>query len=260
MHGFCPLTSGSKGNSIFLGTDKTRILIDAGGSFSSLQKRLEEIGVAIETIEAVLVTHEHGDHIQSLALLAERCRIPIFANAATAKGIATYFAKREALPRFKLFATGEPFSFADIEIHPFSVPHDTFDPVGFAIHAEGRKLGFCTDLGYVTSLVRRELQKCHYLYVEANHQPSMVHSSNRPSVYKDRVLGRQGHLSNQECSELVSSLYHPELQHIHLAHLSGECNVPELALRIVREGLLALGHEVPLSIAHQDRVSEPVLF
>ncbi|HLB52229.1 MAG TPA: MBL fold metallo-hydrolase [Chlamydiales bacterium] len=260
MYGFCPLASGSKGNAIFLGTKKTRILIDAGGSLLSLQKRLSELDVAIETLDAVLVTHEHIDHIQALCLLSERYQVPIFANAETAKGIVSYFKERATSQKFKIFTTGETFSFADLEIHPFSIPHDTLDPVGFTIRHEGLKLGFCADLGMVTPLVRKELQGCRYLYVEANHQPSMVHSSHRPAVYKERVLGKQGHLSNEECRDLILSVYNKDLQHIHLAHLSSECNVPELALRTVQEGLHLHGQEVDVSIAYQDRVSKPIHF
>lgn len=258
MRGFCPLASGSKGNSIFFGTDQTRLLIDAGGSFLSLQKRLQEINVSIDTIDAVLVTHEHTDHIQALALLAKKHNIPIFANAETAKAIISSFKDKNLASHFKIFSTGEPFCFADLEIHPFSIPHDTLDPVAFTIYTQSHKIGFCADLGYVTSLVQKELQECDYLYLEANHQVSMVHSSHRPMVYKERVLGKQGHLSNQECADLLMKIMHPKLKHVHLAHLSSECNLPEIALQIVSESLQKIGALTELSIAHQDKVSKAI--
>ena len=108
--------------------------------------------------------------------------------------------------------------------------------MGFIIRTGGLKLGFCTDLGFVTSLVSNQLQGCDYLYVEANHEPSMVHASARPKIYKQRVLSRQGHLSNEECAKLIELIYHKDLKHVHLAHLSNECNAPEAALkRIIEE-------------------------
>lgn len=257
MFGFCPLASGSKGNSIFLGTKQTRVLIDAGLSCTALEKRLEEIGVELQTIQAVLITHEHIDHIQGIRSLIKKLQIPILTNAETAKGICSILGTR---PRFKIFTTGETFSFGDLEVHPFSIPHDTLDPVGFTIRTGGIKLGFCADLGYVTSLVRRNLEGADYLYLEANHQPSMVHACSRPRVYKERVLGRQGHLSNEDCANLLVSIHHEKLKHVHLAHLSSECNAPELALKIVREALLSNGKNVDLSISFQEKISKKILF
>ena len=123
--------------------------------------------------------------------------------------------------------------------------------------AMGYKFGFCADLGHATSLVRQMLEKCDYLYLEANHQPSMVHASHRPLIYKQRVLGKQGHLSNEECAELLTALCHQRLRHVYLAHLSSECNSEELALKIAREALATINQEVAVSIAYQDRVSDP---
>lgn len=255
MIGFCPLASGSKGNCIYFGTAQTRILIDAGISAGAVVKKLAEIQVDIKTIQAVLITHEHTDHIRGIPLLSERWNIPVLANAETAKGIVQSLNFR---PKFKIFTTGEPFSFGDLEIFPFSIPHDTLDPVGFVILALGYKFGFCADLGHVTSLVRKMLEKCDYLYIEANHQPSMVHASARPAIYKQRVLGKQGHLSNEECARLLSALCHKGLKHVHLAHLSSECNSEELALKIAKDALSSLNDDVSLSIAYQDRISDSV--
>jgi phosphoribosyl 1,2-cyclic phosphodiesterase len=257
MKGFCPLASGSKGNAIFLGTDRTRILIDAGISGANLEKRLSTLGVDLNTIAAILITHEHTDHIQGLGNLAEKLKIPVFSNAETAKGICAALKIR---PRFKIFTTGEPFEFEDLEIHPFTIPHDTLDPVAFTIRTGSLKLGFCTDLGCATSLVKKQLEDCDYLYLEANHQPSMVHASHRPLIYKQRVLGRQGHLSNETCASLLASVFHPDLRHVHLAHLSSECNHPELALKTVRELLASQNKSVELSIAYQEQNSKPIVF
>ncbi len=249
---FCPLASGSKGNCLYLSTAKIKILIDAGLSAKATSVRLASLGVRLEEIQAILITHEHTDHIKGLSVLGSRYGIPIFANSDTARGIIA--ASGSALP-FKIFSTGETFSFGDLEIHPFSIQHDTLDPVAFTIRAGNTKLGICTDLGCVTTLVRSQLQSCHFLFVEANHQPSMVHACNRPLIYKQRVLSRQGHLSNEECADLVASVMHSELKHIYLAHLSSECNHPELALNIVREKIESLSAKPGLSIAYQDAPS-----
>ncbi|MEI6242632.1 MAG: MBL fold metallo-hydrolase [Chlamydiota bacterium] len=257
MKGFCPLASGSKGNVIFLGTENTRILIDAGCSGKQIETRLKEIDVSLQDIDAILITHEHADHINGLKVLAGRKKIPVLANRETLQGI---YRNIGFLPPCKLFTTNEPFQFRDLKIFPFSIQHDTLDPVGFVIETDGLRLGFCTDLGFVTTLVTRSLSRCHYLYLESNHQPSMVYSSNRSTLYKQRVLSKQGHLSNEACGSLLSAVFHPDLRHVHLAHLSSECNTPEVALMVVKTILERNGQEVDISIAHQDKISKKILF
>jgi phosphoribosyl 1,2-cyclic phosphodiesterase len=253
MEGFCPLASGSKGNCIYLGTKRTKILVDAGISAKAIKNKLAQIHVDLADIDAILVSHEHGDHIQGLKVLAYQMDIPILANSETAKGITSFF---HDCPKFKIFSTGEAFEFGDFEIHPFSIPHDTLDPVAFTIRKESWKLGICTDLGFVTSLVERQLQLCDYLYIEANHQPSMVHACSRPPIYKQRVLGRNGHLSNEACGTRLNKLSHPKLKHVYLAHLSSECNTPETALSVVKEHLGDKASTIDISIAYQDQVSQ----
>jgi phosphoribosyl 1,2-cyclic phosphodiesterase len=257
MKGFCPLASGSKGNCIYLGTDNTKILIDAGLSAKAISNKLQQINVNVADIDAILVTHEHSDHIQGLKVLAYRMGIPVLANTETAKGIVESF---HDCPKFKIFSTGETFEFGDLEIHPFSIQHDTADPVAFTIKIGSMKLGFCTDLGFVTSLVTNKLRDCDYLYVEANHQPSMVHASSRPMVYKQRVLGRTGHLSNEACANLLTDVAHSGLKHVHLAHLSSECNSPEMALKVIKEILEAKGISLEMCIAPQEMISKPIYF
>lgn len=254
MKGFCPLASGSKGNCIYLGTNQVKILIDAGLSARAIQQRLSEINVDIADIDAILVTHEHTDHIQGLRVLAYKMGIPVFANHETAKGIVNTF---HDCPKFKIFSTGETFEFGDMEIHPFSIQHDTLDPVAFTIRIGDVKLGICTDLGFATTLVQSQLRECDYLYLEANHQPSMVHASPRPMVYKQRVLSRTGHLSNESCGQLLAKVHSPRLKHVYLAHLSSECNTPETALGVVRSILADHGIDLSLGIAYQDRNSSP---
>lgn len=257
MKGFCPLASGSKGNCIYIGTDQVKILIDAGLSAKAIQKRLGDINVDLADIDAILVTHEHMDHIQGLKTLAYKMGIPILANHETAKGIVDTF---HGCPKFKIFSTGEPFEFADLEIHPFSIQHDTLDPVAFTIRINNLKLGFCTDLGFATSLVHSHLSHCDYLYIEANHQPSMVYASSRPMVYKQRVLSRSGHLSNEACGHLLAHVFHPKLKHVHLAHLSSECNSPEMALQVIKGILEQKGIQIDMCAAPQDKISRSIFF
>ena len=249
MKGFCPLASGSKGNSIYVGTEETKLLIDVGISLKALTQKLGEIDVDLGEIDAILVTHEHGDHIRGLERVALKLGIPIFSNSDTAKAI---LSEAREKPRFKIFSTGETFEFGDIEIHPFSVQHDTLDPVAFTLKMNDLKIGICADLGFVTTLVKAHLEACDYLYIEANHEPSMVYACPRPMLYKQRVLGRQGHLSNEACAQLIQEIDHPGLKHIYLAHLSGECNNAELAVKRVQEHVK---RELSISIAYQDKVS-----
>lgn len=257
MKGFCPLASGSKGNCIYVGSSQTKILIDAGISAKAVKTRLETINVDLSDIDAIFITHDHIDHIAGLKMLALKLGIPVFANSETAKGIVE---QCHDCPKFKIFSTGETFEFGDLEVHPFSIQHDTVDPVAFTIRMEGHKLGFCTDLGFVTTLVQNQLRECDYLYVEANHEPSMVHASARPMVYKQRVLSRVGHLSNEACGQLLSEVAHPGLKHVHLAHLSSECNTPEVALAAARTHLSAKHPSCPISIALQDSISQAIVF
>lgn len=257
MNGYCPLASGSKGNCIYLGTPRTKVLIDAGISAKAIQAKLAEISVDLADIQAILVTHEHVDHIQGLRVLAFKMGIPVFANTETAKGIVEYF---HDCPKFKIFSTGETFEFGDLQVHPFSIQHDTLDPVAFVIRCNGLKLGFCADLGFVTTLVQNQLKDCDYLYVEANHEPSMVHASPRPMIYKQRVLSRVGHLSNESCGQLLSHVAHPNLKHVHLAHLSSECNTPEKALSVIQGILSEKGITLDMCIAPQHMIGKAIHF
>jgi phosphoribosyl 1,2-cyclic phosphodiesterase len=257
MKGFCPLASGSSGNCVYLGTNRVKILFDIGISYKLLGERLGGIGVKAEEISAVVISHEHADHIKGLAMIAKKGNIPIFCNSDTAKAIVQAVDIR---PKFKIFSTGESFSFGDVEIHPFSIQHDTVDPVAFTVRFEGMKVGICTDLGFVTKLVEAQLKECDFLYLEANHEEEMVHACSRPMLYKQRVLSRQGHLSNRAAGELIKTVYHPKLKHVYLAHLSSECNNREMALKTVGEILQKHGIAVPLSIAEPHQISKQIFF
>lgn len=248
---FCPLASGSKGNCLYLASEGTKILIDAGLSRKGTVEKLAEIDVDLEEIDAILISHDHGDHIAGLKLLAYKHQIPVLANAETAKGIIQQFGTGA---KFKIFTTGEPFSFGDLEITPFSVPHDTLDPVMFTIQTGLEKFGICSDLGFATSLVKAHLKNCDYLYVEANHEPDWVMACSRPSSYKERVLSRTGHLSNSECGQLLKEIASDKLKQVYLAHLSSECNAHEKALEVVRQILEKAGIDLSLTVAPQEKI------
>jgi phosphoribosyl 1,2-cyclic phosphodiesterase len=252
---FCPLASGSKGNCLLLGTERTKILVDAGLSFKQLKERLHAIDIDVASIDAVVITHEHSDHIKGLEVLAKQLNIPVLANSDTAKAICEQF---KTPLKFKIFSTGEMFSFGDIALHPFSIQHDTVDPVAFTARFAGKKIGICADLGCVTTLVKMHLKDCDALYIESNHEPSMVHACSRPVVYKQRVLGRQGHLSNQSCAELLQEIYQKQLKHVYLAHLSEECNNPQVALRWTKNLLEPYLQELSINLAFQHEVSSAI--
>lgn len=255
MIGFCPLASGSKGNCLYLGTAQTKVLIDLGLSVKATTQRLAQIGITPAEIDAILITHEHIDHVRGLDVWSSKWNTPILANGDTAKALLA--TTKRKLP-LKIFSTGESFQWSDLRVHPFSIQHDAVDPVAFTFQIDSLKLGVCADLGLATSLVIHQLQKCDFLYIEANHEPSMVHASARPLVYKQRVLSRQGHLSNEACARLIEAIYHPDLKHIYLAHLSSECNSPDLALQMIQAKLNQLQSQATLCLALQDRISEPL--
>ncbi len=257
MIGFCPLASSSAGNCVYLGTPHVKVLIDCGLSGKRCKEGLEQIGVDINDIDAVLVTHEHIDHIRGVKVIAKRHGIPVLANAETARAMLKFFG--EPLP-IKVFTTGEVFELKDLRIHPFRVQHDSVDPVMFTLATPDVKVGVCTDLGFATSLVRARLEGCHHLLLESNHEPAMVHACPRPQSYKQRVLSRSGHLSNEACGELIRDIYHDGLQHVYLGHLSSECNSPEAALNRVGSILNQTGITVPISVAELRAVSQPTVF
>lgn len=252
---FCPLASGSKGNSIYLETAQTRILFDAGISLKALQEKLTSIGRSVHQLDAIVISHEHHDHIAGLKAITSKHGIPLFTNHPTAEAIVSHL--KGDCPQFHIFSTGEPFEWKDIEINPFSVPHDGVEPVAFTIQTGKYKIGLCTDLGFVTSSVRNNLKGCDILYIEANHKPEMVHASSRPDTYKKRVLSRQGHLSNESSAALIADIADDNLVQIYLAHLSAECNTKAIAESTVRSFLKEQGiRSIPIDIAHQDIVSK----
>jgi phosphoribosyl 1,2-cyclic phosphodiesterase len=235
----CILASGSSGNSIYVASERTRILIDAGVSAKQVSMKLEQIGVAPESINGICVSHEHGDHVAGIRVLQKRHGIPVYANAGTLKGIMRQAKSHEISA--KVFQTGVPFKIGDITIDPFSVPHDAFEPVGFRIQCGEESIGIATDLGMATSLVREKLRGCATIVVESNYDVEMLKESPRPWTLKTRIKNRQGHLSNDQVARLIADVAADTLERVFLAHLSSDCNTPEVALHTVSNYLRGKG-------------------
>ena len=253
----CVLASGSSGNCILVDSDKTKIIVDAGLSCRETGVRLALADVAVSDVEAVCVTHEHDDHRASLGTLHRRYDVAMYANAGTVEGLERDGRLRD-LP-WNVFATGTPFEIGDFRIEPFSVPHDSYDPVGFVISTGDIRVGLVTDTGMATGLIRERLKNCSVVVMEANHDEQMLMDAARPWSLKQRIGGRQGHLSNSQAAELAVAIAGPQLRTIFLAHLSTDCNRPELAFETVSEALQDAGHgHVEVQLTYPDRISELV--
>ena len=210
----CQLASGSKGNSIYIESEKTRILVDAGLSALQISKRLAEIGVEAETLDAVFVTHEHSDHSRGLGPLSRRYDLPIYLHSDT----------HEALPKIgsvheRFFDIGQPLAFKDFEVVPFPITHDAVAPVGFTFESSEGKVGVATDLGIATRLVQNRLRECCVLIVETNHDVEMLRDGPYPWELKQRIRSHHGHLSNEDGAALLDEVKWAGLQAVFLAHL-----------------------------------------
>lgn len=254
----CVLASGSSGNCTFIGTETTRILVDAGLSARRTAERLAEIGERIEDINAICISHEHSDHIGGIRVLHKKYGIPVYANAGTLEVIRRD--RRHQEVECCQFMTGSPFTVGDITLEPFSVPHDAYEPVGFVVQSGERSIGVATDMGIVTNLVREKLRRCHAVVIEANHDENLLQEADRPWSLKQRIRGNQGHLSNRAAAELAVEVAGDGLRHLFLAHLSADCNSPHHARTTVETLLIEAGHaHVEILLAGPDQVSELVV-
>jgi phosphoribosyl 1,2-cyclic phosphodiesterase len=242
----CILGSGSSGNSALLVTAGARVLVDAGFSARRLEQLLAAVGESLARIDAVFLTHEHGDHASGIEGLKKYPHIRIFANAPTARAVQAALPHR---PAWQIFETGAGFQFRDLEVRSFSVPHDAHDPVGFRftsghegdLIAPRRSLAWLTDLGHAPAHLHEHLRECDVIVVEANHCPQLLEAdSRRPWATKQRISGRHGHLSNEGVRELLAAVASPRWRRVYLTHLSRDCNSRDAitaALAGVRAGL-----------------------
>ncbi|OGQ96825.1 MAG: MBL fold metallo-hydrolase [Deltaproteobacteria bacterium RIFOXYD12_FULL_57_12] len=255
---FCVLGSGSKGNATLVASGSTTLLIDGGLSAIEIRRRLTAIGVDFEALTAILLTHEHTDHIRGVPVLSRQGRIPVFASPATftaaGPGLDRLFAYQE-------FAAGTTFTIQDLQIHPFAVSHDAVDPVGFQITDGRLAMGYCTDTGLVSRLMHHRLSGCHGLVLESNHDPEMLRNGSYPPSLQQRIRGNKGHLANQDAADFLKDLLHDGLEHVVLAHLSEANNRPALAMAAAQQTLAAepaAGGAVRISLGRQNRVGELV--
>jgi phosphoribosyl 1,2-cyclic phosphodiesterase len=221
------LASGSKGNSIYLATERVQLLIDAGLSAREIERRLLNINASPKDLDGIVVTHEHVDHVRSIGPFSRRYHLPIYLNKQT------YSHLPEAvghLPEKEEFAAGRSFSVGDITLHPFSISHDAADPVGLTLMNESVKIGVCTDLGAATHLVHRHLEQCSVLILEANYDLEMLKHGPYPWSVKQRIKSRLGHLSNQQSGEVLRQVFNEGLREVILAHISETNNCAELVL------------------------------
>jgi len=245
----CVLGSGSKGNCTLLATEKTRLLIDAGLSCRETYARLAALGERSDGLDAVVISHEHTDHINGLRVLAQAGNLPIYISRPT-REVVSWESK---IDRFEHFAAGEKFSIGDIEITPFSIPHDAVDPVAFTFDAQGIRISLVTDLGYVSEVVKQRVKGCHCLIFESNHDLDMLKVGPYPWYVKQRVMSRHGHLSNNATATFLAEDFDGLAQILVLAHLSETNNHPEIA-RLSAEQALAQrtrGERAELHLASQ---------
>lgn len=251
----CILASGSSGNCMFVGDGAEGMLIDAGLSCRETERRLAQIGAGLEAVKAICLTHEHSDHIAGLRALHGRSKAPLYANSGTIDAI-------RAAPEMRglgwnVFSTGSAFNVGGMLVEPFAVPHDACEPVGFAITAGEAKAAVVTDIGTGTRLVVERLRDCRAIALEANHDEGMLEAADRPWALKQRIAGRQGHLSNSAAARLLLEAASPQLETVFLCHLSQDCNRPELAVATVRNAFVARGlGSVRVQAAAPDRVCE----
>ncbi|MBI4464257.1 MAG: MBL fold metallo-hydrolase [Acidobacteria bacterium] len=227
------LGSGSSGNCTFLATDRVRILIDAGLSQREIARRLVHLGERLEAVQAIVVSHEHTDHVNSLGRLAKQYRIPVYISPLTQAALSP----QTRLPAVETFQPGCRFQIADLTVEPFTIPHDAVDPVAFRFTAAGVQIALATDLGYLPANVKDYLRGCHGLIVESNHDLEMLRNGPYPWFVKQRVMSREGHLSNSALSDYLRNEYGGEAQVMVLAHLSQQNNHPQIARMEAAEAL-----------------------
>ena len=255
---FCSFASGSSGNCYMVRDDETAILIDAGISGKRIFQGLEDAGTPRDMVQAILVTHEHKDHVQSLPILTKK--IPgsaVYANEATWRNIDRPVAETQQ----RVFTTGEDFYVGDFIIRPLPISHDAAEPVGFSIYHGDKQISICTDAGYISEEICEEISEADLLLLEANHEKELLLFGGYPYHLKQRILGDEGHLSNVCCGECLCEIIRrkPKPRTVLLGHLSHENNTPEVAMQAVvntlEEQEIYLGSELHVEVARRDAVS-----
>jgi phosphoribosyl 1,2-cyclic phosphodiesterase len=249
----CVLASGSKGNAIYVSDGETSILIDAGLSAIETERRLLSRKLDPRDLDAIVVSHEHSDHIHGVGVLSRRYQLPVYINEPT---LTAAKAQLGAVNETVRFHPGMDFCIGDLCLHPFSVSHDASDSVGFTVQDDATKVGIATDLGVATQLVCHHLKGCRLIILEANHDPKMLEEGPYPWHVKQRIQSRLGHLSNEASRDLLGEVSHSGLRHVILAHISETNNDPDRALSVVGEALS--NNRTELSVAYQHVAGEMI--
>ena len=246
----CFLGSGSSGNSFYLEGDNTRILIDAGFNFKVLGQRLSEIGVLPEQLDAILITHEHSDHICGLSLISRKWDVPVYVSNLCADVIQQFVKHLKA----KVFYNGSDFILGDLQIRPFPLLHDTVSNSGFVINCGDKKVFYATDLGFVTSIVKERMKDTDLIVFESNHDRDMLINGKYPWYLKQRILGRQGHISNEESATALKEILNHKCKRVIFAHVSRENNNSDVLLDTHRK--ILNGNTLDLVVAMQDKIGD----
>ncbi|MGH9657624.1 MAG: MBL fold metallo-hydrolase, partial [Bryobacteraceae bacterium] len=252
----CVLASGSSGNATFVATERTRLLVDAGLSMKETCRRLESIGEDAARLDAILITHEHSDHVAGVARMAKRWKVPVYLTRLTAPVIDWL----DGDPRLEPFQAGARFTIGDIDIDSFTIPHDAIDPVGYCLRAQGVKFSIATDLGYITDSIRFHLAGSTLVVLESNHDLEMLKVGPYPWAVKQRVMSRVGHLSNNGACDFIGRDFDGAAATLVLGHLSEHNNHPEIVRLMAREALDERGLDANLVIASQKQPTEVFTF
>lgn len=256
---FCSLSSGSSGNVTYISAGNTRILIDAGLSGKAVTAALNSIGVLPESLSAILVTHEHIDHVKGVGILSRKYHIPVYANDNTWNRM-TKTVGEIPIGLRRIFETDYDFYIEDLAVMPIAIEHDSAEPVAFRVYAGGRSVAVATDMGTVSKRVIKQLSGVDLLVLESNHDIEMLKQNERYSEsLKRRILGNRGHLSNDSCGTALMALYETGVRHALLGHLSDDNNTPELAMHAVTTALasqgLKPGSDIFLEMTWRDKPS-----
>ena len=255
---FAPLFSGSSGNAIYVGTDRTNLLIDAGVSGSRVLDELKTVGVNPSDLDGILVTHEHSDHIKGVGVIARKLRVPIYATEGTWAGMEAKLGKI-SLNQQAIIQTESPFYIGDLDITAFPTPHDALEPCGFAFSNGCARFAIATDIGYVREGWMKYILGADAVLLEANYDPDMLTAGSYPFELKKRILSRKGHLSNDDAGAVAAKLVQSGAKQIILGHLSKENNFPELALRtvelILRQNGIDPDSDLDLRVALRDETT-----
>lgn len=236
MARLCPLFSGSRGNSYYVGSRSAGVLVDAGRSARQLDNMLKSCSIEPMAIQGILITHEHSDHVSGARVFAKKYQIPVFASRGTIMALG------EKLEGVKTYVIQEDLNIADMQIHPFSTPHDCAEPLGYRIHTHDKRvITIATDMGYLPDKVREGILGSDFVVLESNHDEEMLKNGEYPYSLKRRILSQHGHLSNDLCAEFIVELARNKTRRFLLAHLSDENNTHALAMRVSKSALERAG-------------------